>query len=230
MPEIRYFICGNGASVYDKTEQRELYSAQIPLERTLELFSYIDRQPYPVIYDCYADNCAWTSQRHYELADTYITNIYSKELFKRFRRTVPELANYIRQRGGPVQKVQLYFKEPGDRIGLVDRLARDFPDIQVSSSISNNLELNWKDAGKRTALRVLCDHLGLSLGDTMALGDGSNDIGMLEAAGVGVAMENAAQNVRCAADSVTACNECDGVAQAIARYCRAAVLQRSAAQ
>ena len=78
MPEIRYFICGNGASVYDKTEQRELYSAQIPLERTLALFSYIDRQPYPVIYDCYADNCAWTSQRHYELADTYITNIYSK--------------------------------------------------------------------------------------------------------------------------------------------------------
>ena len=62
------------------------------------------------------------------------------------------------------------------------------------------------------------------------MGDGSNDIVMLEAAGVGVAMENAAQNVRCAADSVTACNECDGVAQAIARYCRAAVLQRSAAQ
>lgn len=230
MPEIRYFICGNGASVYDKTAAQEIYSAQIPLERTLALLSYIDQQPYPVIYDCYADNCAWTSQRHYDLADTYITNFYSKELFKRFRRPVPKLADYIRQRGGPVQKVQLYFKEPGDRAGLVDRLARDFPDIQVSSSISNNLEINWKDAGKHTALRVLCDHLGLSLGDTMALGDGSNDIGMLEAAGIGVAMENAAQNVRCAADSVTACNECDGVAQAIARYCRAAVLQRSTAQ
>ena len=152
-----------GLRCMTERRSRELSSAQIPLERTLALFSYIDRQPYPVIYDCYADNCAWTSQRHYELADTYITNIDSKELFKRFRRTVPELANYVRQRGGPVQKVQLYFKEPGDRIGLVDRLARDFPDIQVSSSISNNLELNWKDAGKHTALRVLCDHLGLSL-------------------------------------------------------------------
>ena len=53
----------------------------------------------------------------------------------------------------------------------------------------------------------------------LALGDGSNDIGMLEAAGVGVAMANATQQVRRAADSVTADNENDGVAQTIARYC-----------
>lgn len=219
MPEIRYFICGNGAVLYDRMAQREIYSAQIPLQRTLELLDYIDRQSCALIYDCYVDNGALTAQQHYDLADSYITNPYSKALFKRFRRPVANLPDFLTAQGRPVQKIQLYFKEPDARMPFTAALQQQFPDIQVSSSISNNLELNWKEAGKHTALRVLCDSLGISMEQTMALGDGCNDIGMLEAAGLGVAMANATQQVRCAADRVTAENMCDGVAQAIARYC-----------
>ena len=53
----------------------------------------------------------------------------------------------------------------------------------------------------------------------MACGDGSNDLSMLRAAGVGVAMANAEAAVKAAADFVTGDNDGDGVAQAIERFC-----------
>lgn len=216
---IRYYICINGAVLFDRQTQQEIYSAQIPLARTLELLAYIRGLPLEVIYDCYADNRGWTTQANYELADVYIPHMPMRALFNSSRQPVPDLEAFLRQRGQPVQKVQVYFKEPGNRGAIIAQLQERFPDIQVSSSLSNNLELNWQDAGKHTALEVLCRHLGIEMSQVLALGDGSNDIGMLEAAGVGVAMANATQRVRRAADCVTADNESDGVAQAIARYC-----------
>ena len=52
----------------------------------------------------------------------------------------------------------------------------------------------------------------------MAIGDSDNDLTMLQMAGLGVAMANAAPHVRAAADAVTLDNASDGVAEAIKRY------------
>ena len=216
---IRYVICINGASVIDRQQMQEIYSAQIPLDRTLALIEFIRSLPADIIYDCYADDSGWTTRENFTLADEYIPHMPMRELFNSTRKPVDDLIGFLRQRGKPVQKVQMYFREPGNRDAIIAQLQENFPDIQVSSSLSNNLELNWQDAGKHTALQVLCRQLGLTMDQVLALGDGSNDIGMLEAAGVGVAMANASQQVRRSADSVTADNESDGVAQAIARYC-----------
>lgn len=216
---IRYVICINGAVLFDKQTKQEIYSAQIPLDRTLALIDYIRRLPLDVIYDCYADNTGWTTHKNFTLVDEYIPHMPMRELFHSSRKPVDDLVEHLQRRGKPVQKVQMYFKEPGNRDAIIAELHQKFPDIQVSSSLSNNLELNGPEAGKHTALRVLCEKLGVDMRQVLALGDGSNDIGMLEAAGVGVAMANATQQVRRAADSVTADNESDGVAQAIARYC-----------
>ena len=216
---IRYVICINGAVLFDKQTKQEIYSAQIPLNRTLALIDYIRRRPLDVIYDCYADNTGWTTHKNFTLVDEYIPHMPMRELFHSSRKPVDDLVEHLQRRGKPVQKVQMYFKEPGNRDAIIAQLHQKFPDIQVSSSLSNNLELNGPEAGKHTALRVLCEKLGIDMRQVLALGDGSNDIGMLEAAGVGVAMANATQQVRRAADSVTADNENDGVAQAIARYC-----------
>ena len=71
---------------------------------------------------------------------------------------------------------------------------------------------------KGAALVRLAADLGVSLAETMAIGDGVNDISMLRAAGLGVAMCHAAPHVRAAADVVTASNIEDGAARAIERY------------
>jgi len=71
---------------------------------------------------------------------------------------------------------------------------------------------------KGNALKILAHHLAIPLDETMAIGDGANDISMLRAAGVGVAMGQAPRRVRAIADAVTTSNAEDGLARAIEQY------------
>ena len=72
-------------------------------------------------------------------------------------------------------------------------------------------------SGKGAALKVLCDLLGISPYFSVAAGDAPNDLSMIEAAGMGIAMCNGAEEVRFAATTVTAGdNDHDGLARALA--------------
>ena len=73
-------------------------------------------------------------------------------------------------------------------------------------------------AGKANGLRALCRHLGVDMAQTVAFGDGTNDTDMLRAAGLGVAMANAMEDVRNAADYITLSNNDAGVAAAIEQF------------
>jgi len=91
----------------------------------------------------------------------------------------------------------------------------------------NSAELVVMDKGcsKASAVATLAASLGISLQDVMALGDNNNDTEMLKTVGWGVAMGQAPESVKSAANAVTASNWEDGAAQAIERYAL-----RSAAQ
>ena len=65
---------------------------------------------------------------------------------------------------------------------------------------------------KGRALEALASHLGIGLNETIAIGDHLNDVSMIEAAGLGVAVANAEQAARDAAGYITASNDDDGVA------------------
>lgn len=71
---------------------------------------------------------------------------------------------------------------------------------------------------KQKGIDEICRHFGIRLEDTMAFGDGGNDIPMLRHAGIGIAMGNANEDVKAAADHVTATVDEDGIAQAIHTY------------
>lgn len=71
---------------------------------------------------------------------------------------------------------------------------------------------------KGNALAILARHLEIPLEETMAIGDGPNDVSMLRMAGLGVAMGQASRRVRALADSVTTSNAEDGLARAIEQY------------
>ena len=74
------------------------------------------------------------------------------------------------------------------------------------------------DADKGEALLSLAAGLGINREEVMAMGDGNNDLGLMNAAGVSVAMGNSSPEVLAAADFQTSDNEHDGVAEAINRY------------
>lgn len=71
---------------------------------------------------------------------------------------------------------------------------------------------------KASGVAVLAARLGITLQDVLAIGDGENDLPLLEAAGFGVAMGNAAPQVKARADAVVSGHDEDGVAEAIERF------------
>ena len=75
--------------------------------------------------------------------------------------------------------------------------------IQTIYSNTMYLELFDWNAGKGNAVRFICDYFNVPLSDTYAAGDAENDISMLEAAGTGIAMANASDNVKKHADIIT---------------------------
>lgn len=68
---------------------------------------------------------------------------------------------------------------------------------------------------KEAGIRALIRHYGIAQDETMAFGDGGNDIEMLSYAGIGVAMGNASDEVKAAADFVTASVDEDGIYRAV---------------
>lgn len=75
-----------------------------------------------------------------------------------------------------------------------------------------------KDGGKNTGIDAIISHFGIKLEETMAFGDGGNDIDMLKHAGIGVAMENAGDNVKEIADYITTSVDDDGITHALKHF------------
>ena len=131
---------------------------------------------------------------------------------------VPELKSHLRETAedGGVQKIMLFSRCDERQSRVLDAVRGEvesrFPGIRVTASTWNNLELNSSGAHKGNALRRLAEHLGLSLANCISFGDGLNDLTMVESAGVGVAMANAAPEVKAAATRVAPSNDEDGVA------------------
>lgn len=73
-------------------------------------------------------------------------------------------------------------------------------------------------ADKANGIQSIADYMGIDISETMAFGDGGNDLSMLRAAGTGVAMGNALDKVKAHADYVTTSVDDDGIRNALLHY------------
>ena len=89
------------------------------------------------------------------------------------------------------------------------------PDADVTSSWWDNIEIVPRSASKGSALQALAKSLNIPMDEVMVFGDSDNDLSMLKAAGVSVAMGNANERVRASARFETLTNDAQGVAAAI---------------
>lgn len=214
---IHYVISVNGAEIRDLRTDEVIYTAELPLETALRIMDHL--AALPVIYDCYMGGWGWMTESLQNQAADYAPNVHYLDMLLHKRSPVPELRAFLREKGRDVQKIQFFIKNAADKPAVMADLAARFPDTNVTSSVSNNVEINAPGANKGAALLALAEHLGLARAQTMAFGDQLNDLSMIEAAGVGVAMGNADAALKAAADHITAdCND-DGVALAVAKYC-----------
>lgn len=118
--------------------------------------------------------------------------------------------------GPGIEKVNLPHIPGQLHSAVTEALARI--DVTAVWSSGTSMEVTHPNATKGNALAALCRLTGIPQENTMALGDSGNDETMLRAAGLGVAMGNAPEFVKAAADVVTETNTDDGAAIAIETY------------
>lgn len=104
---------------------------------------------------------------------------------------------------------------PDDILAAEACLAGEYPDLAVVKSCPIFLEVMHGGATKANAMEYLCRSMGVPLSEAVAFGDNYNDMDMLEAAGLGVAMGNAPEEVRRGADRVAADSDNEGVARVL---------------
>ena len=216
LPFLRYFILINGAKVYDRKEDRVLYRAEIPLATAERIFS--DMEGVDATVDCYQNDEGLMDRRFLDNLEHYIRDPESIRLVRMTRRPCDDFRAAARAGGDSVQKVQFYFPDLRERARVKQALEKRYPEVALSISMPENLEVNDARATKGHALLALCRSLGIDPARTAAFGDGTNDISMLKTAGVGVAMANADPETKAAADLITGDNQQDGVAQVLNRW------------
>lgn len=95
---------------------------------------------------------------------------------------------------------------------------QDMGGLQITNSSLENLEINPEGISKASGVAQVCELLDITMEQVIAVGDSLNDIAAIEAVGLGVAMGNAQEAVKEAADLVVASNNEDGIVQVIREY------------
>lgn len=131
--------------------------------------------------------------------------------------TVAELDREIQEENGGVHKL-LYMGAPEKIDQLQTELSGAGLPAQFVRSKEEYMEILPEGVGKAHAVEQLCQALGISVAETMAIGDHDVDAGMLSLAGYGVAMANSSPLAREAARLHTGSNDAAGVAEAINKW------------
>ncbi|HIZ38475.1 MAG TPA: Cof-type HAD-IIB family hydrolase [Candidatus Anaerobutyricum stercoris] len=216
MEGVHYVISSNGAAVVELATGKAVYTNGIAWDRALEVFDILER--YDTFYDAYAEGNGWCEARFYENLNDYGIEPLIQRLVKSSRTCIEDLREWVKEHKSPIEKINMFFRDEEKRQQAFRELS-EIPDLAVTCSLTNNLEINHCTCNKGDALLNLGKILGISMEQIMACGDGNNDLEMVRNAGVGVAMENGEDSVKEAADYVTVTNDEEGVARAIELFC-----------
>lgn len=213
---IRYVVVSNGAAVVDLETGENVYTNCISWERALEIFDILEE--YHTFYDIYALGKGWCEGRFYDHLERYRIEPHIEQLIRTSRIRIDDLRSWVKEHQAPIEKINMFFAREEERQKAFTELEK-VPDLAVTCSLVNNLEINDRSCNKGDALLNLGKILDISLDQIMACGDGNNDYEMIKQAGTGVAMENGEPGVKKIADFITKTNDEEGVAFAIEHFC-----------
>ncbi|MBE6469255.1 MAG: Cof-type HAD-IIB family hydrolase [Coriobacteriaceae bacterium] len=214
---VRHAVSSNGAVVLelDPDEPASIGRARTlaswPLSREKALAVWEIARRFDVTYDIFADGRCYLRRDLFSRLSEYVDDPHILESMTRSRTPVDEEPPETLARVGTLERIAMYWKDPAERDAITAALA-DMEGIEVTRSYPMNIEVMEAGVSKGAAMTWLCRELGMDAADAVAFGDNFNDIEMLRAAGLGVAMANAEPEVREAADTVCASNDEDGVA------------------
>lgn len=199
------FGCCNGGALYDGEREDYVFSAEPIAQDVIELIDAVIAAV-PAIGVQYA---------------SYRNTYFAKEniVMEEFRREtdLPNLTCPLGECPAPIMKV--IFGGLPEELAVVERVLRAHARADEFFFVRSEqylFEILRAGVDKGMAIGGLCDLLGIDRKKSIAIGDYNNDIPMLTAAGVGIAVANACPEALAAADLVTVSNEESAIARVIA--------------
>ncbi|UQS83818.1 Cof-type HAD-IIB family hydrolase [Bombilactobacillus thymidiniphilus] len=216
----------NGALVYDSNT---VPIVKIPLEKATLFQSIAAIKKKQLYFEIVTDHGIYSTSRFQRLKHftnslrAVNLNLSFDQAFKKAQQR-PEIVNinYVADYESILQnptisvmKLLVFADEKNDALSDLRHQLEQLPEIIITSSAANNLEINNKKAQKGTALQEFAQKNAVDMQQVMAIGDNLNDESMIKVAGLGVAMDNAVPAIKELAQYQTTSNKEDGVAKAI---------------
>jgi Cof subfamily protein (haloacid dehalogenase superfamily) len=202
------FLIGyNGGQIYDCTQKKTVHKVGLPIDEA----AFIVETALSLGIHCHT------------YSNTHIVSPRDSEALTYYRRIIhtpliiaPDIRTALTEPAGKCIAVELTDSVKMDRLRVI--VEKELPDVTVMRSSPYLLEFFPATSGKGTAIIKLCQILDINISDSLAAGDQENDLSMLQAAGVGIAMANAIPSLKDACDVVTEHdNNHDGLALELER-------------
>jgi Cof subfamily protein (haloacid dehalogenase superfamily) len=210
LPEVRYAVFASGGGLYDIREKKAFSLQGIPAsqtERILALARTKDIMPQLVLPDRDVIQAS-----HMENLEHYNMGVY-RPMYEKAMTLVPDIYAFAEACNEPYLKINLYHAEVPERIRTREQL--ETPELELVYSEISSLEFSAAGVSKGSGLERLCGLLDIPPEACIAVGDADNDLPMLQAAGLAVAMGNAPDYVKTAADRIVSDLDHGGCAEAI---------------
>ncbi|UHA75454.1 Cof-type HAD-IIB family hydrolase [Paenibacillus sp. 481] len=201
-----YILSFNGAKIINWKTQEESFSSTLTPQMAHDLYEMsVEEGVSALTY--VGDHIVTAAPNEYTAIESEITGM-----------KVVEASSFVEAVQVPVVKV-LMVAEPEKLVRVEEKLkAKLAGKLNVMRSKPFFLEFTEDGVNKGTSLNQLIQQLGIERSEVIAMGDGYNDVAMLEFAGLGVAMGNAPDEIKQLADYVTDTNMNDGVAKAVEKF------------
>ena len=211
IPGIEYVISSNGASVWHRGECiRRRVLKEESVFALLEEYQRAERK-FPLAMEVFYKGKAFCQREYFDDPAAFGSE-RAVEYVRKTREVREDLEGFVKEHAKELESIDFISRDKENREKLKKKLASEIPEISVTSSIEHLIEISGEDVSKGESLKWLLNELHIEREECVAFGDGDNDADMLSYAGIGIAVENATQLAKNAANFVTKEHFQDGVA------------------
>ncbi|WP_297992009.1 Cof-type HAD-IIB family hydrolase [Anoxybacillus sp.] len=209
-----YLVTFQGALIAKSLDEK-LHESVIPAQKTFDIVHVLEH------FNC---NVRLLHERYSignrkKIKNNMVAKTILGDPFFYPAQFVDSLSDVLRDDPIDVMKIDVFYSDEEERDDIVETIEQAFPELAVTIS-EGKIELFQKGVSKQNGLIRLGNELGISLKEMVVIGDQIDDMPAIEAAGLGVAMGNAPNEVKAVADWVTRSNEQLGVAYMIKEHFR----------
>lgn len=210
---VQFGVLMNGSVTYDFVHARPIQLSPIP--RELALRAARTALDAGAIVHAMTLRATYIRQRDIDRLADYNLAAYH-HTFDTLATRIDDPLAFIADHASEITKLNLYHLTQEDRARTKQALSDT--GLTLSYSEAASLEVTPAGCSKATGVEQLCSELGIGMDQVVAVGDGLNDLAVLQAVGMPVAMSNAAPQVKAIARAEVNDNDHDGVAEAIQRF------------